>query len=69
VNRFYGDVWLLEQVVDRIGLRADLMAAFYENAEISIITINDKDYISLTDMVKSIRKSAYQIYVLYVQSL
>ena len=34
VNRFYGDVWLLEQVVDKVGLRADLMATFYENAEI-----------------------------------
>jgi len=34
VNRFYGDVWLLEQVVDRIGLRTDLMATFHENAEI-----------------------------------
>ena len=34
VNRLYGDVWLLEQVADRIGLRTDLMATFYENAEI-----------------------------------
>ncbi len=34
VNRFYGDVWLLEQVADKVGLRTDLMAAFRENAEI-----------------------------------
>jgi len=34
VNRFYGDVWLLEQVADKVGLRADLMATFYENAEV-----------------------------------
>ena len=34
VNRFYGDVWLLEQVADKVGLRTDLMATFYENAEI-----------------------------------
>ncbi len=34
VNRFYGDVWLLERVADKVGLRADLMATFHENAEI-----------------------------------
>ena len=34
VNRFYGDVWLLERVADKVGLRADLMATFYENVEI-----------------------------------
>jgi len=34
VNRFYGDIWLLEQVADKVGLRTDLMATFYENAEI-----------------------------------
>ncbi len=34
VNRFYGDVWLLEQVAERTGLRTDLMATFNENAEI-----------------------------------
>ena len=34
VNRFYGDVWLLERVADKVGLRADLMAAFHENTGI-----------------------------------
>ena len=34
VNRFYGDVWLLERVADKVGLRADLMATFHENEEI-----------------------------------
>ena len=34
VNRFYGDVWLMEQVADKVGLRTDLMATFHENAEI-----------------------------------
>lgn len=34
VNRFYGDVWLMEQVADKVGLRTDLMATFLENAEI-----------------------------------
>jgi len=34
VNRFYGDVWLLEQIADKVGLRTDLMATFYGNAEI-----------------------------------
>ncbi len=34
VNRFYGDVWLLERVADKVGLRTDLMAAFHENTGI-----------------------------------
>ena len=34
VNRFYGDVWLMERVADKVGLRTDLMATFHENAEI-----------------------------------
>lgn len=34
VNRFYGDVWLIERVADKVGLRTDLMATFHENAEI-----------------------------------
>ena len=33
-NRFYGDVWLLERVADKVGLRTDLMATFHENTEI-----------------------------------
>ena len=34
VNRFYGDVWLMERVADKVRLRTDLMATFHENAEI-----------------------------------
>ena len=34
VNRFYGDVWLMERVAGKVGLRTDLMATFHENAEI-----------------------------------
>ena len=34
VNRFYGDVWLLERVADKVGLRTDLMATFHENTGI-----------------------------------
>ena len=33
VNRFYGDVWLLDQVTRKMGLHDDLMAVFHENAE------------------------------------
>ena len=33
VNRFYGDVRLLEQVALKTGLRTDLMTTFHENAE------------------------------------
>ena len=32
-NRLYGDVWLLERVVDRVGLRKDLETVFDGNAE------------------------------------
>jgi hypothetical protein len=32
-NRFYGDVWLLDQVARKTGLRKDLLAVFHENAE------------------------------------
>ena len=41
VNRLYGDVWLLEQVADKVGIRRDLMAVFNENAELvdDIITL------------------------------
>lgn len=40
-NRFYGDIWLLEQVADRTGLRDDLMKVFERNEEIvnSILTL------------------------------
>jgi hypothetical protein len=33
VNRFYGDVWLLEQVVLKTGLRKDLLSVFEGNAK------------------------------------
>jgi len=32
-NRFYGDIWLLEQVAEKTGLRADLMKVFEKNEE------------------------------------
>lgn len=32
-NRFYGDIWLLEQVAERTGLRSDLMRVFNRNEE------------------------------------
>lgn len=34
VNRFYGDVWLLEQLAVKLGIRKDLMAVFDGNGEI-----------------------------------
>lgn len=33
VNRFYGDVWLLEQVALKTGIRQDLLTVFEGNAE------------------------------------
>jgi len=33
VNRFYGDVWLLEQVAFKTGIRQDLLTVFEGNAE------------------------------------
>ena len=33
VNRFYGDVWLLDQLADKLGIRKDLMVVFNGNAE------------------------------------
>jgi transposase len=33
VNRFYGDVWLLEQVALKTGIRQDLLTVFESNAE------------------------------------
>jgi len=32
-NRLYGDIWLLEQVAEKTGVRHDLMVAFDENRE------------------------------------
>jgi len=41
VNRLYGDVWLLEQLAVKLGIRQDLMAVFNENQEMvnDIITL------------------------------
>ena len=33
-NRFYGDIWLLEQVANKVGIRQDLEAVFEGNREI-----------------------------------
>ena len=33
VNRFYGDIWLLEQIAQKTGIRKDLMSVFGENKE------------------------------------
>lgn len=33
-NRFYGDIWLLDQVADKTGLRSDLMRVFENNEEV-----------------------------------
>ncbi|MDY5823236.1 MAG: hypothetical protein SPJ99_00050 [Candidatus Coprenecus sp.] len=33
-NRFYGDIWLLEQVADKTGLRSDLKQVFENNEEV-----------------------------------
>lgn len=40
-NRFYGDIWLLEQVADKTGLRSDLMRVFENNDEVvnSVLTL------------------------------
>ena len=33
-NRFYGDIWLLEQIAEETGIRQDLMDTFSGNAEL-----------------------------------
>ena len=33
-NRFYGDIWLLEQVAEKVGIRQDLEVVFNGNREI-----------------------------------
>lgn len=40
-NRFYGDIWLLEHVADKTGLRSDLMRVFENNEEVvnSVLTL------------------------------
>ena len=47
-NRFYGDVWLLEQVAERTGLRADLMRVFGRNRELvnDILTLSYYPYLT-----------------------
>ncbi|NLE24413.1 MAG: transposase [Clostridiaceae bacterium] len=47
-NRFYGDVWLLEQVADKTGLRADLMRVFDKNKELvdDILTLSFYPYLT-----------------------
>ncbi|MFZ2339630.1 MAG: transposase [Bacteroidales bacterium] len=47
-NRFYGDVWLLEQVADKTGLRADLMRVFDMNKELvdDILTLSFYPYLT-----------------------
>ncbi len=32
-NRFYGDIWLLDQLSDKLGIRKDLMTVFNSNEE------------------------------------
>jgi len=38
-NRFYGDIWLLEQVATKVGIRQDLEAVFEGNREIHNSTL------------------------------
>lgn len=47
-NRFYGDVWLLEQVADKTGLRADLTRVFDRNMELvdDILTLSFNPYLT-----------------------
>ena len=47
-NRFYGDVWLLEQVADKTGLRVDLMRVFDRNKELvdDILTLSFYPYLT-----------------------
>jgi transposase len=47
-NRFYGDVWLLEQVAEKTGLRADLMRVFDRNKELvdDILTLSIYPYLT-----------------------
>lgn len=47
-NRFYGDVWLLEQVAEKTGLRADLMRVFEGNRELvnDILTLSFYPYLT-----------------------
>ena len=47
-NRLYGDIWLLEQIADKLGIRQDLEAVFGGNREIvdDIITLAIFPYIT-----------------------
>ncbi|NCB71103.1 MAG: hypothetical protein EOM45_04840 [Clostridia bacterium] len=48
VNRFYGDIWLLEQVAIKTGLRKDLETVFDGNKEIvdDILTLAMFPYVT-----------------------
>ena len=48
LNRFYGDVWLLEQVALKTGIRQDLLTAFEGNAEMvdDILTLAFVPYLT-----------------------
>lgn len=47
-NRLYGDIWLLEQIAEKLGIRQDLDVVFGENREIvdDIITLAMFPYIT-----------------------
>ncbi len=48
VNRFYGDLWLLDQVAKKTGIREDLMKVFWGNREIvdDILTLSMFGYVT-----------------------
>ena len=48
VNRFYGDIWLLEQVALKTGIRQDLLTVFEGNAEMvnDILTLSFFPYLT-----------------------
>jgi len=47
-NRLYGDIWLLEQIADKTGIRQDLMKVFDDNGEIvnDILTLSYFPYLT-----------------------
>jgi hypothetical protein len=36
VNRFYGDIWLLEQIAEKTGIKKDLLSVFDGNVEMVV---------------------------------
>ena len=48
MNRLYGDVWLLERIADKVGLRKDLMSVFGGNAEMVNDVLTLACYLTLT---------------------